>query len=93
MSGHIVPLNLYYRIFGVLMFFTALTVGVAFLDLGFMNVFVAIGIAVVKAVLVILFFMHVRYGTRLTMIFASAGFVWLVIMIVIVLCDYMTRTW
>lgn len=90
---HVVPLKIYYRVFAALMVFTAITVYVAGIDLGFLNTFVAITIAVIKATLVVLFFMHVRYSNKIIWVFASAGFVWLVIMIVFTLGDTLTRTW
>ena len=68
-------------------------VGVAYFDLGPFNMVVMISIAVVKAVLVVLYFMHVRYGTHLTWVFAGAGFVWLAIMLVLTMQDYFTRGW
>ena len=61
MSDHVVPLKIYYRIFASLMVLTAITVGIAFVDLGYLNTFVAVTIAVIKATLVVLFFMHVKY--------------------------------
>jgi cytochrome c oxidase subunit IV len=93
MSAHIVPLKTYYVIFAALLAGTALTVWVAFFDLGPLNTVVAITIAVVKALLVILYFMHVKYSSRLTWVFAGAGFVWLVLMIGLTLADFDTRGW
>ena len=66
MSEHIVPTRVYYTIFGILMLCTYLTVQIAFFDLGPFNTVAALAIAVFKATLVILFFMHVKYSTRLT---------------------------
>ena len=60
---HILPRSLYYGIFAVLMVLTAATVGAAFVDLGPLNIIVALTIAVVKASLVVLIFMHVKYGS------------------------------
>ncbi|RMD85885.1 MAG: hypothetical protein D6813_15635, partial [Calditrichaeota bacterium] len=74
-------------------FFTALTVWVAFFDLGFLNNVVALTIAVIKATLVVLFFMHVKYSSRLTRVFAIAGIFWLIILLSYTLSDVMTRTW
>lgn len=91
MSEHIVQPSLYYKIFGALMALTALTVVVAFFDFGPLNNFVAMGIAVTKAMLVILFFMHVRYSSRLTMLIVAAGFFWLGIMFVLISTDYLSR--
>jgi len=77
MSQHIVPMRVYFVIFFALMILTATTVWVAFFDLGAVNDAVALGIASTKAMLVILYFMHVRYGSRLTWIFAAVGFFFL----------------
>jgi cytochrome c oxidase subunit 4 len=93
MNHHIVPLKIYFTIFGALMVLTAITVGVAYLDLGFLNTFVAVSIAVTKATLVLLYFMHVRYSGRLIWVFAGAGFIWLLILFAFVLSDTMTRGW
>ena len=91
MSEHIVSRKVYFLIFGALMVFTAITVIVAKLDLGPFNTVVALTIAVCKALLVILYFMHVRYSSRLTRVVVVAGFFWLGIMIVLTLSDYWTR--
>jgi cytochrome c oxidase subunit 4 len=72
---------------------TVLTVITGRMDLGAGNIFVAITIASVKATLVVLFFMHVRYGTRLTPLVIAAGLFWLVILIALSLTDYLTRGW
>ena len=100
MSEHIVPLRVYFTIFGLLMLGTVLTVGAAFIDfsaisprLGFLNIVIALTIAVTKATLVILFFMHVRYSSRLTWVIVAAGFFWLGIMLVLTGSDYITRGW
>ncbi|HEV8112974.1 MAG TPA: cytochrome C oxidase subunit IV family protein [Planctomycetota bacterium] len=91
MSPHVVPLKTYFTIFGALMAGTALTVFVAFQDLGPMNTVVALTIAAIKALLVVLFFMHVKYSSRLTWVFAAAGFLWLVLMIGLTMADFDTR--
>ncbi len=93
MSEHIVSKNLYFLIFGALMVLTAITVFVAFIDLGPLNDVVALVIAVTKATLVILFFMHVRYSSRLTWLVVIGGFFWLAIMFVLTGSDYLTRGW
>ena len=93
MSGHIVSPRLYYVIFITLMVLTGVTVWVAFLDLKFMNTVVALTIAVTKATLVVLFFMHVKYATRLTWVVAASGVVWLAIMVSLTLSDYLSRGW
>ncbi len=88
---HIVPVKLYFAIFGALMVFTALTVWVSFHDLGNFNIVVAMGIAVTKAVLVVLYFMHVRWSSRLIWVVVGAGLVWLVILLALTMSDYLTR--
>jgi len=93
MSEHVVPLRTYYTIFAALLAGTALTVWVAFMDLGPLNTVVAITIAVIKALLVVLYFMHVKYSSRLTWVFAAAGFVWLVLMIGLTIADFDSRGW
>ena len=93
MSEHVVPVRSYYAIFLALMVLTALTVFVATIDLGPLNVIAALTIAVVKATLVLLYFMHLRYSPRLTWLVVSVAFVWLAIMIGLTLSDQLTRTW
>jgi cytochrome c oxidase subunit 4 len=93
MSPHIVPTRVYYAVFTTLMTLTGITVAVAFVDLGFLNIAMALGIAVIKATLVILYFMHVRYGTRLTWVVVASGFFWLGILIALGLSDYLSRGW
>jgi cytochrome c oxidase subunit IV len=91
MSEHVVSRTTYFLVFGALMVLTVITVLVAKVDLGFLNTFVAMTVAVIKALLVILWFMHVRYSSKLTWIIVAAGFFWLAIMFVFTLADYMTR--
>ena len=93
MTGHVVPTRVYYTIFIILLVFTALTVAAAFMDLGAFNTPVALGIAVIKATLVILYFMHVRYNSRLIWLVVGTGFAWLGILIVITFSDYISRGW
>ena len=93
MSGHIVPLRIYFLIFGALMALTALTVWAAFQDFGTMNTVVALVIAVLKATLVILYFMHVRYSSSLVQVAAVAGFLWLIILIGFTVSDVASRGW
>ena len=91
-SKHVLSIKLYAVIFIALVALTLTTTGVAFINLGgSLNVIVALTIAVVKALLVILFFMHVRYSDRLTWIFVGAGFFWLAIMMALTLSDFLTR--
>ena len=93
MSGHVAPKSLYYLIFAALIVGTAVTVAVAFVDLGALNNIVMLTIACGKALLVVLFFMHVRWGTRLTWVVVAAGFFWLLIMFSLTLSEFMTRGW
>src|SRR5215472_11855713 len=85
--------GLYVLIVLTLMALTCATWAIAFVNLGIFNPVVALTIAVMKAVLVILFFMHVRYSSKLTMVTVSAGFFWLLIMITLSLSDYLSRYW
>ena len=89
--GHVVPVRVYFLIFGALLALTALTVAVAYVDLGPLNLAVALSIALLKALLVILYFMHLRYSTRLTQIFAGAALVWFAILLALTFSDYFTR--
>jgi len=92
MSEHIVQRKVYFVIFGLLMVFTALTYFAAKVDLGgSLNTVVALTIAVIKATLVVLYFMHVRYSTRLTWVIVAAAIFWLAILFVYTISDYMTR--
>jgi cytochrome c oxidase subunit 4 len=91
MSEHIVSKKIYYGVFAALMVLLAVTVGVAFVNLGNFNIVAAMSVAVVKAVLIILYFMHVRYSSRLVWIFVGAGFFWLGILFALVGADYLTR--
>jgi cytochrome c oxidase subunit IV len=98
MTHPTVPLRLYVGIFVTLILLTGLTVVIAFFDLGggrlhAANAIAAITIAVTKALLVVLYFMHVRYSSRLTWIFVGAGVFWFAILIVLTLADYLSRGW
>jgi cytochrome c oxidase subunit 4 len=92
-SSHIAPKSLYYTIFTALMVGTALTVWVAFKDLGPFNSIVAMAIAVTKASLVILYFMHVKYSPKLTKLVVVASVFWLAILLIMTMGDYVTRSW
>ena len=105
MSEHIVPVKTYAGIFFALLILTALTTGAAFIDFGTLhtgigaldaiplNTVVALAIAVVKMLLVILFFMHVKYSSGLTRIVIAAGFFFLAILVSLTLADELTRDW
>jgi len=89
--SHIAPKSMYYTIFGILMVMTGLTVYAAFHHLGVFNFPVAIGIAITKATLVVLFFMHAKYSSRLTKLFVGMSFFFLIILLSLTLTDYMSR--
>ena len=93
MAEHIVPTRVYYAIFATLMVCTGLTVWIAFFDLGPLNIVAALVIAVFKATLVVLFFMHVRYSTRLTWAVVIGSVFWLGILLALTMGDYLTRGW
>jgi cytochrome c oxidase subunit 4 len=93
MSAHIAPLKLYVGIFTGLLVLTGVTVGVAYVDLGALNTPIALGIACFKAGLVVLYFMHLRWSSRLAKLFFAAGIFWFGILVVLLLGDYDTRSW
>lgn len=93
MSEKVVGPATYITIFIALCVFTLITAWVAFIDLGPLNNVVAMGIAFTKAMLVILFFMHVKYSDRLIWITALSGFYWLVVLLLITYSDYWSRGW
>jgi cytochrome c oxidase subunit 4 len=94
MSEHIVYPRVYISIFVVLMAGTGLTIIAAFQDFpGPLNAVVALTIAVVKATFVVLYFMHVRYSSRLIWLVIAAAIFWLAIMFALTISDYSTRSW
>ena len=93
MSQHVVPKKTYFLVFAVLIILTVVTATVATIDLGPLNIVLALLIAMCKASLVVLFFMHLRWSTRLVHIVAVASLVWLAILIALTLSDYRTRHW
>ncbi len=90
---HIVSPMQYGLVFGTLLVGTAITVGAAYVNLGWLNPVVALAIACTKAVIVILFFMHVKYQSRLIKMTVGAGFLTFLILIGMTLSDYMSRAW
>ena len=90
---HQAPLTSYFVVFFALMGLTILTVFVSRIDLGTMNTAVAMGIAVIKALVVILWFMHVIHSPRLTWIVVISSFLWLGVLFVLTFSDYLTRHW
>ena len=92
-SDHIVSPAVYVGVFLALMVGTGLTVFAATVDLGLWNTPVALLIAVAKALLVVLFFMHVKYSSRLVSLAVGASILWLLLLIVGVVADYLSRGW
>jgi cytochrome c oxidase subunit 4 len=90
---HVAPVSLYLIIFGALMVGTILTVVVAKFDLGPLNNIVMLTVASAKALLVVLYFMHVRWSSRLTWVVAASGFFWLMILFSLTMADYASRGW
>jgi cytochrome c oxidase subunit 4 len=93
MAGHISPVRTYVAIFAALMVMTVVTVAVAFVDLGILNFPLALAIAIFKASLVILFFMHVKYSSQLTKLIVAGAFFFLLILFGLTLTDYLSRGW
>jgi cytochrome c oxidase subunit 4 len=93
MSGHISPIKLYVAIFLTLMVLTAITILVAYINLGPWNKVIALGIASFKATLVVLYFMHVKYASRMTKLIVVTGFFFLAILLAETMVDYGSRTW
>jgi cytochrome c oxidase subunit IV len=81
----------YFLVFGALLVLTLTTTGVAFINLGPLNTPVAVAIAMIKAALVMIYFMHLRHSTFLTRVFAGAGLIWLLHFIIFTMSDYLTR--
>jgi cytochrome c oxidase subunit IV len=92
-SVHVSPLSTYLSIFAALMVLSAITVGAAFVDLGSLNPIVALAIAGLKATLVILYFMHVKYSSRLTKLTVVLSMFFVAILFAETLMDYATRGW
>jgi cytochrome c oxidase subunit 4 len=90
---HVVATKIYYTIFAALMALTAITVAIAYIDLGPLNTVAALVIACVKAMMVVLYFMHLKYSTRLIKLTVVAGLYWMGILLVLTLSDYLTRGW
>ena len=93
MSEQVTSPKVYITIFLALMVLTTITILVAFQNLGPLNDIVALGIAITKASLVVLYFMHVRHSTPFTKVVVVSGLVWLVFLIALTLADFLTRGW
>jgi cytochrome c oxidase subunit 4 len=92
-SEHVVPVKIYVAVFVTLLVMTAATTAISGIDLGPWNTVVALGIAVFKASLVVLFFMHARYSPRLTHMVILAGVFWLALLLLITFSDFASRGW
>jgi cytochrome c oxidase subunit 4 len=92
-AHHIVGPGVYVVILFALLVGTGLTVWASFVDLGFWNPIIALAIATTKATLVVLYFMHVRYSSKLTMLTIGAGIFMFLVLISLTLADYISRAW
>jgi cytochrome c oxidase subunit IV len=90
---HPVPARAYYLVFAALMVLTVTTVAVTYVELGRLNLIIALLIAFTKATLVVLIFMDVRQSSALTKLVVASGLFWLMIMIVLTFSDYISRDW
>jgi cytochrome c oxidase subunit 4 len=91
-SEHILSPKVYFAIFASLMLGTGITVWAAFQNFGKFNIVIALGIATVKATLVVLYFMHARYSPKRTQLVIICSVFWLAIMLALTLTDYDTRS-
>ena len=92
-TAHIATVRVYVTVFLALIVFTGITVLVAKYDFGWLNTPVALGIAVTKASLVVIYFMGVRYNTPLTKVVVIGGFFWLLVLFGLGMMDYVSRSW
>ena len=92
-SHQVIPPRQYALVFGTLLLFTLLTVIAAYIDLKLWNPIIALGIACFKAVIVILFFMHAKYQSRLIKMTIGSGFFMFLVLIVMTMSDYVSRAW
>ena len=89
---HIVPKRVYFAVFAALIVLTWVTTYISTVDLGRWNIFVALAIAIFKASIVALFFMHVWYSTRLTKMIVMCSVFWLILLLFLTMADFWTRT-
>ena len=87
------PAKIYWRNCAALMLLLALTWTIGYINLGMFNVIIALAIAIIKATLVALFFMHIKGSSRLLHLAMTVGLIWLLIMLSFTLTDYFTRGW
>jgi cytochrome c oxidase subunit 4 len=92
-AHHVVSPRIYVVIFLALLFFTALTVGASYVEMGIFNPIAAILIACIKAVIVVLFFMHVKYSSKLTKLTVFCGLFTFMALVGMTLADYISRAW
>lgn len=90
-NNHIVPFNIYIKVLSALLVLTVLTVLVAQMDFGFFNVLIAMGIATIKAALVLLFFMHLKYDNKLFPVIFLTGVFFLIVIFLFCELDIVTR--
>jgi cytochrome c oxidase subunit 4 len=93
MTGHIDSIKTYVGVLLALLILTGLTTEIAYVDLGPFSVVVALTIAVIKMLLVALFFMHLRHSNQLTKLVVFGGLMWLGILLALTLSDFATRGW
>ena len=93
MTEHIVTKKQYALIFAILMLLTLATTAIGMIDLGRLNVVVALVIATVKALLVVLFFMHIYWSSKLNKLVVVSGVVWLALLLWLTLTDIFSRGW
>jgi cytochrome c oxidase subunit IV len=93
MAQHLVPIKTYLQVFAALMVLLVVTVAVAYVDLGRLSLPIAMLIAVAKAMMVVLVFMHVKFSSRLTQLIVVSAFFWLGILLVLTFSDYISRDW
>jgi cytochrome c oxidase subunit 4 len=91
MSEAIVPTRIYVRAWVSLVVLLGITIAASYIHMGWLNGAVAIVIAFMKALIIVLYFMHVRYSPRLIWVFAGAGILWLGIMFSLSMADYHSR--
>jgi cytochrome c oxidase subunit IV len=93
MDKHIISRKTYFIVYLALLLLLAATVGIAYVEIGTLNLVLALAIAFGKAALVVLFFMHVLYSTQLTKVFVLTSILFLILLAGLVMADYLTRTW
>ena len=93
MPGETVQSKTYFKVFGALMGLLVLTVGANFVNMGPFNIVVALLISMAKGLLIILFFMEVRYSHPIVWLFAGASFLWLLLLLIFTMSDYASRGW